>query len=45
MAHVAPGKTGKIVNRAREFDFVCLIAGQYQANMVGKVKVATAAGS
>ncbi|EJL80010.1 putative copper-binding protein [Variovorax sp. CF313] len=48
MAHVAPGKTGEIVwtfNRAGEFDFACLIAGRYQAGMVGKVKVAAAAGS
>lgn len=39
MAHVAPGKTGEIVwtfNRAGEFDFACLIAGHYQAGMVGR---------
>lgn len=43
MAHVAPGKTGEIIwtfNRAGEFDFACLIAGHYQAGMVGKVMVA-----
>ncbi len=43
MAHVAPGKKGEIVwtfNRAGEFDFACLIAGHYQAGMVGKVRVA-----
>lgn len=43
MAHVAPGKQGEIVwtfNRAGEFDFACLIAGHYQAGMVGKVVVA-----
>ena len=43
MAHVAPGQTGQIVwtfNRAGEFDFACLIAGHYQAGMVGKVLVA-----
>jgi uncharacterized cupredoxin-like copper-binding protein len=43
MAHVPPGKTGEIVwtfNRAGDFDFACLIAGHYQAGMVGKVKVA-----
>ncbi|MGH6610072.1 MAG: cupredoxin domain-containing protein [Burkholderiaceae bacterium] len=43
MAHVAPGKTGEIIwnfNRAGEFDFACLIAGHYQAGMVGKIKVA-----
>jgi uncharacterized cupredoxin-like copper-binding protein len=42
MAHVAPGQTGEIVwtfNRAGEFDFACLIAGHYQAGMVGKVSV------
>jgi uncharacterized cupredoxin-like copper-binding protein len=43
MAHVPPGKTGEIVwhfNRAGEFDFACLIAGHYQAGMVGKITVA-----
>jgi uncharacterized cupredoxin-like copper-binding protein len=47
MAHVGPGKTGEIVwtfNRAGDFDFACLIAGHYQAGMVGKVRVAAAAG-
>lgn len=42
MAHVAPGQTGRIVwnfNRAGVFDFACLIAGHYQAGMVGKVTV------
>ena len=42
MAHVPPGKTGEVVwtfNRAGEFDFACLIAGHYQAGMVGKVSV------
>ena len=46
MAHVAPGKTGAIIwtfNRAGEFDFACLIAGHYQAGMVGKVTVLAAA--
>ena len=45
MAHVAPGKTGTLVwtfNRAGEFDFACLIAGHYQAGMVGKVRVVAA---
>ena len=45
MAHVAPGKTGRIVwtfNRAGEFDFACLIAGHFQAGMVGKVRVVAA---
>ena len=43
MAHVPPGKTGEIVwtfNRPGDFDFACLIAGHYQAGMVGKIKVA-----
>jgi uncharacterized cupredoxin-like copper-binding protein len=47
MAHVAPGKSGQIVwnfNRPGDFDFACLIAGHYQAGMVGKIKV-VAAGS
>ncbi len=42
MAHVAPGKAGEVVwnfNRPGEFDFACLIAGHYQAGMVGKIKV------
>ena len=48
MTHVAPGKTGEIVwtfNRAGDFDFACLIAGHYQAGMVGKVKVSADKGS
>lgn len=42
MTHVPPGKTGEIVwtfNRPGEFDFACLIAGHYQAGMVGKIVV------
>jgi uncharacterized cupredoxin-like copper-binding protein len=42
MAHVPAGKTGTIVwtfNRAGDFDFACLIAGHYQAGMVGKIRV------
>ena len=42
MTHVGPGKTGEIVwtfNRPGEFDFACLIAGHYQAGMVGKIRV------
>jgi uncharacterized cupredoxin-like copper-binding protein len=42
MAHVPPGKTGEIVwtfNRPGEFSFACLIAGHYQAGMVGTIKV------
>lgn len=44
MAHVPAGKTGSIVwtfNKAGEFDFACLIAGHYQAGMVGKITVAS----
>jgi uncharacterized cupredoxin-like copper-binding protein len=46
MAHVGPSKVGELVwtfNRSGEFDFACLIAGHYQAGMVGKIKVAAAA--
>ena len=42
MAHVAPGETGEIVwtfNRAGDFAFACLIAGHYQAGMVGDIAV------
>ncbi len=42
MAHVPPGQSGQIVwtfNRAGNFEFACLIAGHYQAGMVGKIKV------
>lgn len=48
MAHVKPGASGEIVwtfNRAGDFDFACLIAGHYQAGMVGKVKVVASAGA
>lgn len=42
MAHVKPGKSGEIVwtfNQAGRFDFACLIAGHYQAGMVGTINV------
>lgn len=42
MAHVSPGKIGEIIwtfNRAGTFEFACLIAGHYQAGMVGTVTV------
>ena len=45
MAHVPSGKTGQIVwtfNRPGEFQFACLIAGHYQAGMVGTIVVAAA---
>jgi uncharacterized cupredoxin-like copper-binding protein len=47
MAHVAPGKTGEIIwtfNRPGEFDFACLIAGHFEAGMVGKIVVEPSAG-
>lgn len=43
MLHVQPGEQGEVVwtfNRAGAFDFGCLIAGHYQAGMVGQVGVA-----
>lgn len=43
MAHVAPGKTGEIIwtfNKPGSFNFACLIAGHYQAGMVGTITVA-----
>ena len=46
MAHVKPGGKGEIVwnfNRPGSFDFACLIAGHYQAGMVGKITVTAAA--
>lgn len=45
MAHVAQGKSAEMIwtfNRPGDFDFACLIAGHYQAGMVGKIKVAPA---
>jgi uncharacterized cupredoxin-like copper-binding protein len=42
MAHVPTSKKGEIVwtfNRAGEFEFACLIAGHFQAGMLGKVLV------
>lgn len=42
MAHVSPGQAGEMIwtfNRAGEFDFACLIAGHYQAGMVGTIHV------
>jgi uncharacterized cupredoxin-like copper-binding protein len=41
-AHVGAGKTGGLIwnfNRPGNFDFACLIAGHYQAGMVGTIKV------
>ena len=48
MVHVPPGRTGEILwtfNRAGEFGFACLIAGHYQAGMVGQVSVKPKAGA
>jgi uncharacterized cupredoxin-like copper-binding protein len=42
MAHVPAGKKAEIVwkfNRPGEFEFACLIAGHYEAGMVGKIVV------
>lgn len=44
MAHVAPGKTEQIIwqfTKPGVFDFACLIAGHFDAGMVGKVTVTT----
>lgn len=48
MAHVPAGKTGEIIwtfNRPGEFDFACLIAGHFEAGMVGKIVVTPTAGA
>jgi uncharacterized cupredoxin-like copper-binding protein len=42
MLHVEPGGQGELTwtfSRAGEVDFACLIAGHYQAGMVGKINV------
>jgi uncharacterized cupredoxin-like copper-binding protein len=42
MAHVAPGQTEEIVwtfNRPGTFHFACLIAGHFEAGMVGRIIV------
>ena len=42
MAHVKPGATEEIVwrfNRPGEFNYACLIAGHFEAGMVGKAVV------
>ncbi len=42
MTHVKAGQSGTMLwtfNRAGDFDFACLIAGHYQAGMVGKISV------
>jgi uncharacterized cupredoxin-like copper-binding protein len=48
MAHVKPGGSGQVVwtfNRPGSFDFGCLVAGHYQAGMVGKINVAAVKGA
>lgn len=43
MAHVNPGEVGEIVwtfNQEGTFEFACLIAGHFQAGMVGNITVA-----
>lgn len=47
MAHVPAGKSGEIIwtfNRPGEFDFACLIAGHFEAGMVGKIIVNASTG-
>lgn len=42
MAHVQPGKTEEIVwqfNQPGEFNIACLVAGHFEAGMVGKIAV------
>ena len=42
MAHVAPGRRGSLVwtfNRAGDFEFACLVAGHFEAGMVGRIRV------
>jgi uncharacterized cupredoxin-like copper-binding protein len=42
MLHVAPGKSGEMAwrfNRAGSFKYACLIAGHYEAGMVGTIEV------
>ena len=48
MAHVGPGKKAEIVwnfNRPGAFEFACLIAGHYQAGMVGRITVIATPGT
>ena len=45
MAHVAPGKTETIVwhfTKAGEFNYGCLVAGHFEAGMLGKLTVTAA---
>jgi uncharacterized cupredoxin-like copper-binding protein len=43
MAHVAPGKTETIAwtfTKAGDFNYGCLVAGHFEAGMLGKLTVA-----
>jgi uncharacterized cupredoxin-like copper-binding protein len=43
MTHVKPGTSGEIVwqfSRAGQFNYACLIAGHFEAGMVGEIAVA-----
>lgn len=45
MAHVPPGQSADLIwtfNRAGQFEFACLMAGHYQAGMVGVIDVVDA---
>lgn len=45
MAHVKPGKTEEIVwqfSQTGQFNYACLMAGHFEAGMIGKVAVAEA---
>ncbi len=45
MAHVAPGKTERIVwqfTKAGEFYYGCLVPGHFEAGMIGKIVVSAA---
>jgi len=47
MAHVPPGQTAEMIwafNRAGTFDFACLIAGHFDAGMIGKLVVSATTG-
>jgi uncharacterized cupredoxin-like copper-binding protein len=42
MSHVPPAEAGEVVwrfNRAGTFKFACLIAGHFEAGMVGTINV------
>ncbi|MFN3611762.1 plastocyanin/azurin family copper-binding protein [Tepidimonas sp.] len=46
MAHVPPGRRGELIwhfNRPGDFAFACLIAGHFEAGMVGRIRVEPAA--